>query len=73
MPTQRLTNKSVENAKPPSTGRLMIWDSVISNDTTLAGSFGLRITDRGVKSWVAMYRVNGAQDGHGKKQGEIKI
>ena len=68
MPTQKLTNKSVENAKPPSNGRLLIWDSVIGDDTTLPGSFGLRITERGVKSWVTMYRVDAAENGSGKKQ-----
>ncbi len=68
MATQRLTNQSVENAKPPVRGRLMIWDSVIGDDATLPGSFGLRVTERGVKSWVAMYRVDSAENGSRKKQ-----
>ena len=57
MPTQRLTNKAVENAKPPVKGRRMVWDSVISDDAALSGSFGFRVTERGVKSWVTMYRL----------------
>lgn len=68
MPTQRLTNKALENAKPPKTGRSMIWDNVISDDSALPGSFGLRITDRGVKSWVAMYRIENPRNPGKKKQ-----
>jgi integrase len=59
MPTQKLTAKAIENAKPPMSGRLELWDSVISTDTSLSGSFGLRITANGAKSWVAMYRLDG--------------
>jgi len=61
MPTQKLTNKTVENAKPQTHGRVVIWDSIIGNDTTLPGSFGLRITDKGAKTWVVMYRVENGQ------------
>ena len=39
---------------------------MIGDDTTLPGSFGLRITGRGVKSWIAMYRVEDAKN-PGKK------
>ncbi|MDH3281073.1 MAG: tyrosine-type recombinase/integrase [Gammaproteobacteria bacterium] len=66
MPTRKLTNKLVVNAKPSGGGRTTLWDSVIGDDTTLPGSFGLRITDRGVKSWIAMYRVEDAKN-PGKK------
>ena len=61
MPTMVLTDRAVKNAKPPEGGRLEIWDSVIGQDATLPGAFGLRVTPRGVKSWVVMYRVNGKQ------------
>ena len=61
MPVQKLTNKTVENAKPQTDGRVVIWDSIIGNDTTLPGSFGLRITDKGAKTWVVMYRVENGQ------------
>jgi integrase len=59
MPTQKLTAMTVKNAKPPLNGRLELWDSVISDDTSLSGSFGLRITSNGAKSWVVMYRLDG--------------
>jgi integrase len=59
MPTQKLTAKTIENVKPPVSGRLELWDSTISTDTSLSGSFGLRITANGAKSWVVMYRLDG--------------
>lgn len=54
MPSQKLTARTIENAKAPASGRLEIWD-------TLVRGFGLRVTERGVKSWTLMYRVNGRQ------------
>jgi integrase len=59
MPTQKLTAKTVQNITPPATGRLELWDSAISSDTSLSGSFGLRVTANGAKSWVVMYRLDG--------------
>lgn len=50
----KLTAKSVENIKPLPKGRLQIWD------TALPG-FGLRITEKGKKSWVVMYRYRDRQ------------
>ncbi len=50
----KLTAKTVENARPPERGREQLWDA------TLPG-FGLRITDKGKKSWVLMYRIRGRQ------------
>lgn len=52
MPKMKLTQRGVDAIQPPASGRLEIWD------TTLPG-FGLRVSDRGRKTWVAMYRVGG--------------
>jgi len=57
MPTQRLTDKTIKNAKAPDTGRAMLWDSVVADEASLPGSFGLRVTSNGVKSWIIMYRI----------------
>ena len=47
MPTARLSAKYVENLPLPSSGRADHWDSVISDDENLPGSFGLRVFSRG--------------------------
>ena len=73
MPTERLTNKFVENAKAAAGKRLIVWDSVIGDDVTLSGSFGLRISERGTKSWVAMYRVDDERNPSRKKQRFLTI
>jgi integrase len=57
MAAQRLTDKKLQNLKPPKVGRLEIWDPLISDDRTLPGTFGIRVTDKGTKSWVVMYRT----------------
>jgi integrase len=57
MPTARLSAKYVENIPLPSSGRTDHWDSVISDDESLPGSFGLRVFSSGVKSWQVMYRI----------------
>jgi hypothetical protein len=49
---QRLTDLSVEKAKPPVDGRMEIWDAMLPG-------FGLRVTNKGKKSWVVMYRLGG--------------
>lgn len=54
MPTLKLTALTVANAKPAAHGRTEYWDA------TLPG-FGLRVTEKGAKSWTVMYRVNGKQ------------
>jgi integrase len=54
MPSAKLTDVTVRNAKPPASGRLELWDSQVPG-------LGLRITSTGAKSWVAMYRVHGKQ------------
>ncbi len=67
MPTQKLTDKTISNAKPPISGRNVLWDSVVANDASLPGSFGLRVTPNGVKSWIIMYRIEDP-----KEPGKIK-
>jgi integrase len=48
-----LTDKQIEHAKPaPARRRYILWDAV-------APSLGLRVTDRGHKSFVVHRRVNG--------------
>jgi integrase len=72
MTTVRLTDKTVSNINPPVTGRLETWDSIIGEDATLPGTFGLRVTERGVRSWVIMFRV--FNDAKGKTvQKRLKI
>jgi integrase len=51
---QKLTELLVANAKSPVTGRRMIWDALLPG-------FGLRVTDKGAKSWVVMYRLGGRE------------
>src|SRR5271155_1335514 len=52
MPTLKLTQAAVERLKPPASGRVEIWDSQLPG-------FGLRISDRGRKTWQALYRGDG--------------
>ncbi len=52
MAITRLTAKLIEQAKPPEKGRLEYWDTSVTG-------LGLRITERGFKSWVIMYRIGG--------------
>ena len=47
----RLTQLAVERLKPPAKGRIIWWDIHLPG-------FGLRITDKGARSWIAMYRVH---------------
>jgi len=52
MPAVRLTQAAVERLKPPAQGRVVHWDKHLPG-------FGLRITEKGARTWVAMYRVSG--------------
>lgn len=52
MERKALTAKAVERIKPPATGRVEQWDAALPG-------FGLRVTDKGVKSWVQMVRIHG--------------
>lgn len=63
MPTKKLTAKVLENLKPPKSGRLELWDTLIEG-------FGVRVTDKGSKSWFVMYRVNGPT---GRKQRRLRL
>src|ERR1700680_1788230 len=52
MPSLRLTARTVENAKSPTQGRIEYWDAALPG-------FGLRVTEKGAKSWTVLYRVHG--------------
>jgi integrase len=52
MPTIRLTQIAVDRLKPPASGRVEYWDSQLPG-------FGLRVSETGRKTWMAMYRVKG--------------
>src|SRR5437763_7462566 len=52
MPTIRLTQLAADKLVPPATGRIVYWDRHLPG-------FGMRVTAKGAKSWVAMYRVDG--------------
>ena len=52
MPTIRLTQVAVEKLKPPTQGRIVYWDRHLPG-------FGLRMTQKNARSWVAMFRVAG--------------
>lgn len=73
MPTQKLTDKTIKNAKAPEGGRAMFWDSVVANETSLPGSFGLRVTANGVKSWIIMYRIEDPKNPGKMKQQYRKV
>ena len=63
MTTAKLTDKALKNLKPPMDGRLEVWDSIIGEDRTVPGVFGIRITSKGARSWVIMYRILDAMKG----------
>ena len=48
----RLTDTAVKHVRPPATGQAEIWDSAIAG-------FGVRVTSKGVKSFVLLYRYQG--------------
>ena len=52
VPTKRLTSQTVDHVRPPSSGRLEIWD-------TVEPGFGLRISSSGAKSYCVTYRFDG--------------
>jgi integrase len=52
VPTLRLTQLAAERQGPPKSGRIIYWDRLLPG-------FGLRLTAKGARSWVAMYRVGG--------------
>ncbi len=52
MPTIRLTQLGIDKIAAPVAGRTVYWDRHLPG-------FGMRVTAKGAKSWVAMYRVDG--------------
>ncbi len=54
MPKQNLSAAFVAKVKPPSKGRREYFDTQVT-------SLALRVTDRGAKSWVYFYRIDGKQ------------
>jgi integrase len=54
MPTLRINKRSVDAQQAPATGDRYFWDS----DRDPMG-FGLRVTEKGVKSFVFQYRLKG--------------
>jgi integrase len=54
MPSITLTDRTVKNVKPPAKGRIEYWDAALPG-------FGLRVTDKGAKSWTMLYRAHGRQ------------
>ena len=52
MARKKLTDAAIKRFKAPSAGRAEYWDAELP-------AFGLRITDKGAKSWVVMYRIGG--------------
>ena len=54
MPTIKFTARRLDALKQPAKGRIEYWDA----DTP---GLGLRISDRGRRTWTLMYRVKGRQ------------
>jgi integrase len=52
--SERLTKRTVDAAKPDVDREVLIWDGELKG-------FGLRITPKGVKSYVIQYRVGGGR------------
>src|SRR3546814_8613803 len=54
MAAKALTDKAIEKAAPAPAGkRIELWDSMVPG-------FGVRIPDKGTKTFMVMTRVNGA-------------
>lgn len=58
MPTEKLTTRRIDAVKPPAEGRLELWDTVV-------GGLALRISSRGVKTWIVRYRT---ESGYQRRQ-----
>ena len=48
----KFTQAAVDGLAKPATGRFEVWD-------TLLPGFGMRVSESGLKTWQAFYRVNG--------------
>ena len=54
MPRVKLTARAIGALPAPKTGRVEYWDQSLP-------TFGLRVTDRGHRSWTVLFRVKGRQ------------
>jgi hypothetical protein len=54
MSAQQLTDTSVRKLKAPATGQTEVWDGRIPG-------FGVRVTPKGTKSFILLYRSGGRQ------------
>ena len=52
MPSIKLTARAVDHARAPARGQIEYWDAALPG-------FGLRVTEKGAKSWTVLYRLNG--------------
>ncbi len=52
MPRTKLTDLTIKHLAPPAAGSVVHWDPK-------PPGFGLRVTEKGVRSWVFMYRMKG--------------
>lgn len=52
MPTISFTVRSLDALEPPTSGQVDYWDPSVPG-------FGLRISNTGLKTWIAYYRING--------------
>src|SRR5437764_11106275 len=55
MPQLKLTQIAVDRLRPPATEAVTFWD-------VQCPGFGLRVSPRGRKTWVAQYRVRGGKE-----------
>lgn len=55
-PARRLkfTQLAIERLRPPESDRVIYWDTILTG-------FGLRVSAKGRKTWLAVYRVDGKQ------------
>ena len=61
---KKLDDRTIRALKPPSSGRLEVWD-------TLLPAFGLRVTEGDARTYFVMYRAPGF--GKARKQRRLKI
>jgi integrase len=54
MPTATLTARNIAKLAPPASGRIEYFDKGLPG-------FGLRVTDKGARSWIVLYRHKGSQ------------
>src|SRR3954468_8858756 len=52
MPTIKINQETIKGLRPPTEGRTYYWDSDVAG-------FGLRISEKGKRTWVAQFRAGG--------------